>query len=86
MAHDNSKGEKTVPLMLVIGAIAAWCSGLSIAAYNVNGTVSSLTAAVGDIKNDTEAIPDLKAKVDWLATINGYRPSKESTTTASAIR
>ena len=72
----------TIPIVVVIGAICTWCAGLSISVYNTFGNVSSLTASVGDIKENTNGVPTLKAEVDWLVAQKGYTITKIASTTA----
>lgn len=85
--HRKSKHHEwgqTVPLMVVLGAIATWCVGLSLAAFNTNGAVAALTATVNDIKESTSGFPQVKAEVDWLAQQKGYNEAigKASSSTA----
>lgn len=85
--HRKSKYSEwgqTIPLLTIICAIATWCVGLSLAAFNVNGSVSGLTATVNDIKESTQGFPQVKAEVDWLAKQRGYI-IKNSSTTAENI-
>lgn len=77
-----TKGQTTVPLLMVVGAICTWCAGLSVAAFNANGTVSGLTISINDIKENTSGFQEVKAEVDWLAKQRGYK-SQLSTTTAA---
>lgn len=76
-----SRGQTTVPILVVIGAICTWCGALSIGVLNNYTGVSSLKASVADIKENTANVPTLKAEVDWLVSQKGYTIAKLSTTT-----
>lgn len=77
-----TRGQTTVPIVVVIGAICTWCAGLSIGVLNSYTGISGLTASVSDIKQNTDTVPTLKAEVDWLVTQRGYTITKMSSTTA----
>jgi len=84
MTHEKSKGDSnegtSIPIVLVISTIFVWCTGLSINAYVLNGSVSGLTASVSDIKENTANVPTLKAEVDWLVAQRGYIITPAATT------
>lgn len=79
------KGQTTIPILAVISTLFAWSAGLSIAAYNSNGSVSSLTASVGDIKEtlDRSDLPSMKAEVDFMARQRGYNLDISEATTSN---
>lgn len=81
-SKETNRGQTTVPIVMIITAIGVWCSGLSLAAFNVNGAVAGLTASLADIKENTSGLSQLKAEVDWLAQQRGYKqPILEATST-----
>lgn len=86
MSHVESKaskrGQTTIPIIVVIGAMCTWCAGLSIGVLNNYTGVSSLTASVADIKDNTIGVPTLKAEVDWLVSQKGYTIEPIASTTA----
>lgn len=89
MIKEKSKGwtrGQTIPLMTILGAICTWCVGLSISAFNMNGSVSGLTASVGDIKDTLAStdLPSLKAEIDFLAKQRGYKPPVEPLANATS--
>lgn len=89
MNHDKSKGfirGQTIPVMVVVSAIALWCSGLSIGMYNINGQVSGLSTSVVTIEKNTDGLPDLKAKINWLAEQQGYKPALTALATTTVVQ
>jgi hypothetical protein len=86
---QGHKGQTVTGVMIAVATAFAtvtwiWNAGLSKALYDNNSAISSLTASVADIKENTSNVPTLKAEVDWLVAQRGYVITPASSTTSYA--